>query len=301
MLIGIGSSVFHPESSRVARMASGGRHGLAQSMFQVGGNTGSALGPLLAAALVVALWPAQHRLVRRCWRCSASSILYNVGTWYKHHGLAPHAPPQRAASTICRPRARWWRRWRSCLLLIFSKYFYLASITSYYTFYLIHNFHVSVRDRAGPSVHLPGRGGGGHVGGRAARRPLRAQICDLALDPGRAALHPGAALRRSVLDQHPVGDHRRGAGLGLSRHRGLRAGTAAGPGGHDLRPVLRFFLRHGRHGRRGAGLAGRPDQHHLRLSGLRLPAGDRSSHLISLIPCSATRRLCRKCSSAPCR
>ena len=102
MLIGVGSAVFHPESSRVARMASGGRHGLAQSLFQVGGNTGSALGPLLAAALVVRLWPAQRRLVPARWRCWASLILYNVGTWYKHHGLARMRSNRAHEDMVCR-------------------------------------------------------------------------------------------------------------------------------------------------------------------------------------------------------
>src|SRR3569833_1020174 len=87
MLVGLGSSVFHPESSRVARMASGGRHGLAQSLFQVGGNTGSALGPL-SAAFLVAIW-GQHAVA---WYAAAALlgivVLYNVGGWYKHHGLA---------------------------------------------------------------------------------------------------------------------------------------------------------------------------------------------------------------------
>src|ERR1700753_267426 len=86
-LLGMGSSVFHPEASRVARMASGGRHGLAQSLFQVGGNTGSALGPL-SAAFLVAIW-GQHAVA---WYAACALIgiviLYNVGTWYKNHGLA---------------------------------------------------------------------------------------------------------------------------------------------------------------------------------------------------------------------
>ncbi len=143
MLVGLGSSVFHPESSRVARMASGGRHGLAQSLFQVGGNTGSALGPL-SAAFLVAIW-GQHAVA---WYAAcavlAIVILYNIGTWYKHHGLARirHANKQIAASTL--PRGKVAAAIAILLLLIFSKYFYLASITSYFTFYLIHRFGVSV-------------------------------------------------------------------------------------------------------------------------------------------------------------
>jgi MFS transporter, FSR family, fosmidomycin resistance protein len=146
-LIGTGSSVFHPESSRVARMASGGRHGLAQSVFQVGGNFGTAIGPLLAAFIVLphgqssVLWFSCAALV-------GIFVLFNVGHWYKRHGMArlkpratdagaAHATPTRREVTVA----------ISVLLaLIFSKYFYLASLTSYYTFYLISRFHVSVQD-----------------------------------------------------------------------------------------------------------------------------------------------------------
>jgi FSR family fosmidomycin resistance protein-like MFS transporter len=149
MLIGIGSAVFHPESSRVARMASGGRHGLAQSLFQVGGNTGSALGPLLAAAMVVRY--GQHSIA---WAGALALlgivILYNVGTWYKHHGLA-RMRSSRAHEAHGLPRDKIVTSMVILLLLIFSKYFYLASITSYFTFYLIHTFHVSVQTA---QVHL---------------------------------------------------------------------------------------------------------------------------------------------------
>jgi MFS transporter, FSR family, fosmidomycin resistance protein len=146
-LIGTGSSVFHPESSRVARMASGGRHGLAQSVFQVGGNFGTAVGPLLAAFIVL-----PHGQSSVLWfSCAALLgifVLFNVGHWYKRHGMArlkpratdagaAHATPTRREVTVA----------MSVLLaLIFSKYFYLASLTSYYTFYLISRFHVSVQD-----------------------------------------------------------------------------------------------------------------------------------------------------------
>lgn len=148
MLIGIGSAVFHPEASRVARMASGGRHGLAQSVFQLGGNTGSALGPLLAAALVARYgqgsiaWAGLLALI-------SIIVLYNVGTWYKHHGLARmrhHAHAHHNLSSM-----KVWVSMTILLMLMFSKFFYLASITSYYTFYLIQNFHLSV---ANAQVHL---------------------------------------------------------------------------------------------------------------------------------------------------
>lgn len=143
-LVGMGSSVFHPESSRVARMASGGRHGLAQSVFQVGGNTGAAVGPLLAAFIVL---PNGQRSI--AWFSLAAlvgmAVLANVGAWYRKNGLTEHGhkkaerqhallPPKKVAFAIA-----------ILIALIFSKYFYLVSLSSYYTFYLISKFHVSVR------------------------------------------------------------------------------------------------------------------------------------------------------------
>jgi FSR family fosmidomycin resistance protein-like MFS transporter len=148
-MMGIGSAVFHPESSRVARMASGGRHGLAQSVFQVGGNVGLSFGSLLAAFLIV-----PHGQSSIAW-CSllallAMVILWRIGGWYRaRQSLTPdrgtrgstpqsHAGPRLSASRVA---------WSIAILcaLLFSKYFYLASLTSYYTFYLISKFHVSVR------------------------------------------------------------------------------------------------------------------------------------------------------------
>jgi FSR family fosmidomycin resistance protein-like MFS transporter len=143
-LVGLGSAIFHPESARVARMASGGRFGLAQSLFQVGGNFGQALGPLMAAAIVLNFgqgsiaWFALMALL-------AIIILYQVGVWYKHHGLARikasaklHRPPDLSrlhiAGTIL-----------VLMALIFSKQIYFSGIATYYTFYLIHHFGVSLR------------------------------------------------------------------------------------------------------------------------------------------------------------
>ena len=145
-LLGIGSSVFHPESSRVARMASGGRHGLAQSLFQVGGNAGQALGPL-AAAMVVVRWGQSSLVFFALLALLSCAILWNIATWYKHHGLARlrHSAAQRTPQPPLPPGSV--RRGLSVLLaLVFSKYVYLASLTSYFTFYLIHRFGVSVRD-----------------------------------------------------------------------------------------------------------------------------------------------------------
>jgi FSR family fosmidomycin resistance protein-like MFS transporter len=145
-LIGLGSSVFHPEASKVAFMASGGRRGLAQSIFQVGGNAGSALGPLLAAAIIIpygqsnVVWFSLLALI-------AILLLVSVGKWYSKNlhrikGRAhvediqnrPTLSKQRIAISIV-----------ILLVLIFSKYFYLACISNYYTFYLIDKFRVSIQ------------------------------------------------------------------------------------------------------------------------------------------------------------
>ncbi len=149
-LVGMGSAVFHPESSRVARMASGGQHGLAQSLFQVGGNAGSSMGPLLAAFIVL---PAGQRSI--AWFSAlallAIVILLRVGAWYKRHpSMTATARAARSTQTHLPRRKIAWAM-AVLIALIFSKYFYLASLMSYYTFYLISRFHVSVQSA---QVHL---------------------------------------------------------------------------------------------------------------------------------------------------
>jgi FSR family fosmidomycin resistance protein-like MFS transporter len=145
-LMGVGSAVFHPESSRVARMASGGQHGLAQSLFQVGGNFGSSLGPLLAAYFVV-----PRGLPSLAW-CSlltlaAMVVLFHVGRWYKERRPSGVSRSSIGAASSSSSLSR--TRVRTSLVilgaLIFSKYVYLASLNSYYTFYLISRFHLSVQ------------------------------------------------------------------------------------------------------------------------------------------------------------
>jgi MFS transporter, FSR family, fosmidomycin resistance protein len=143
-LVGSGSAVFHPEASRVARMASGGRHGLAQSLFQVGGNIGSSLGPILAALIVIpkgqgsVAWFSAVALL-------AMSVLFGVGNWYRRERATPlrsnsrhsterhHLPGRKIAWSVA-----------ILLALVFSKSFYTSSLNSYYTFYLISKFHLSL-------------------------------------------------------------------------------------------------------------------------------------------------------------
>jgi MFS transporter, FSR family, fosmidomycin resistance protein len=179
VLVGVGSSVFHPESSRVARMASGGRHGLAQSVFQVGGNAGSALGPLLAAFLVV---PYGQRSIAWCAPLAVIGILvtFRIGRWQRARQTlvaktradvrtdmrAASLPPRQVTAAIAILAA-----------LIFSKYFYLASLTTYLTFYLIAKFQVSVQNA---QLYLflflaavaAGTVLGGPIGDRIGRKPV---------------------------------------------------------------------------------------------------------------------------------
>jgi FSR family fosmidomycin resistance protein-like MFS transporter len=149
-LVGMGSSIFHPESSRVARMASGGRHGLAQSIFQVGGNFGTSLGPLMAAFIVV---PAGQPSI--AWFSIAALIamviLTRVGAWYKQRRLAGKKKSAGTTHTEALPSKRVAFAIAVLITLVFSKFVYMASLSSYYTFYLIDKFHISVQNA---QVHL---------------------------------------------------------------------------------------------------------------------------------------------------
>jgi FSR family fosmidomycin resistance protein-like MFS transporter len=177
-LVGVGSSVFHPESSRVARMASGGRHGFAQSLFQVGGSTGSAIGPLLAAFIVV---PRGQGSV--AWFSAAALLaillLSNVSLWYgKHLSLrGAGARSARGAGYAILSRRRVLFAIGVLVALLFSKNVYTSSLSSYYTFYLIHKFGLSVQNA---QIHLfvflgavaAGTFAGGPIGDRFGRKPV---------------------------------------------------------------------------------------------------------------------------------
>jgi FSR family fosmidomycin resistance protein-like MFS transporter len=152
-MVGIGSAVFHPESSRIARLASGGQHGMAQSLFQVGGNAGSALGPLLAWAFITGqssiAWFSLLALF-------AIVLLTNIGTWFRNHPT--HLPkrrtpdPARVASMESAPRHEVLAPKKVAfalavlVALMFSKFFYLASLMNYYTFYLMGKFHLTLQN-----------------------------------------------------------------------------------------------------------------------------------------------------------
>ncbi|WLG45838.1 MFS transporter [Pseudomonas sp. FP1740] len=174
-LIGIGSSTFHPEASRVARLASGGRFGLAQSTFQVGGNAGSAFGPLLAAAIIIpygqgnVAWFGLFALF-------ALFVLYRISRWYANH-LNLFKLKQGQAATHGLSKGRVISALVVLGLLVFSKYFYMASLTSYFTFYLIEKFDLSV---ASSQLHLflflgavaAGTFFGGPIGDRIGRKAV---------------------------------------------------------------------------------------------------------------------------------
>ncbi|MBS0589577.1 MAG: MFS transporter [Proteobacteria bacterium] len=171
-LIGTGSSIFHPESSRIARLASGGRHGFAQSVFQVGGNLGSALGPLLAAFVIL-----PHGQGALAWVSVLAfvgiALLTRVGFWYATRVKPKAARIAAAASNV--PRQRVLVAIAVLLALIFSKYFYLISLSNYYTFYLMEKFHLDTGDA---QIHLfyflgavaAGTLAGGPIGDRVGRK-----------------------------------------------------------------------------------------------------------------------------------
>lgn len=173
-MIGLGSAVFHPESSRIARLASGGRHGFAQAFFQVGGNVGSAIGPLLAAFLVL---PYGQRSI--AWfsltACIGILFLWNVGNWSKRTGILNPAAGTAVVSRT--PLTRHQIRLALVLLLglLFSKYIYLASFGSYYMFYLMSRFNLPIQSA---QIHLflflgavaAGTIFGGPIGDRFGRR-----------------------------------------------------------------------------------------------------------------------------------
>jgi FSR family fosmidomycin resistance protein-like MFS transporter len=175
--VGLGSAIFHPESSRMARMASGGRHGFAQSLFQVGGNAGTAIGPLLAAGLIVPRGQ-RHILWFSVLAFTGMFILLKVGRWYQAQLVTA---ARHGSGSVGRPStfSRFQVGLALCVLLalMFSKFIYLASMTSYYTFYLMHRFGVSVQQSQIYLFLFLGAGAvgtlaGGPLGDRIGRKPV---------------------------------------------------------------------------------------------------------------------------------
>jgi FSR family fosmidomycin resistance protein-like MFS transporter len=176
-LVGLGSAVFHPESSRMARLASGGRHGFAQSLFQVGGNAGTALGPLLAAGFIVP-HGQRHILWFSALAVIALIILSHVGRWYQERlAEAARGGPSVIGNRETRNRATVALPLCILLFLMFSKFIYLASMTNYYTFYLMHRFGVSVQQSQVYLFLFLGAGAcgtlaGGPIGDRIGRKQV---------------------------------------------------------------------------------------------------------------------------------
>ena len=174
----------------MARLASGGRYGFAQSVFQVGGNAGQAISPLLVALLIIPNGQHYIGLVRARAPWSASSCSTRVGYWYRDH-LAMRRTAKATAPAISPvARNRVIAAVAVLLALTFSKNFYMAAFASYYTFFLIDRFAVSVGSAADPPVPVPGCGRRRHVDRRPDRRPDRPQADLVDLDPGRAAAAP---------------------------------------------------------------------------------------------------------------
>ena len=275
--IGIGSAIFHPEASRVARIASGGRYGMAQSLFQVGGNIGSSIGPLLAAWIILphgqssVLWFGAIAL-------AAIGVLSGVGRWYSHH-LRPKSTA-RAMPAIGHTLSS---RMVSLSLLIllalmFSKFVYTSAFSSFYTFYLIDHFQVPVKDA---QIYLfvylgafaVGTFAGGPIGDRIGRKAV-IWFSILGALPFTLAL-PFANLFWTVVLTVPIGLILASAFSAMVVYAqellpgrvgmisGLFFGTAFGIAGLE---------------RRSARLSGRPHQHHLCLPALLGAAGHRPSH-----------------------
>lgn len=248
-VVGIGSATFHPEASRVARMASGGRFGTAQSTFQVGGNTGSAIGPLLAAAIVIPY--GQHAIA---WFMLAAAlaifVLSRLTAWTIRHGQAKLKSLARN-QVVGLNRAQVIQAIVVIAILMFAKFVYIAAFTNYFTFYLIERFSMSVQES---QIYLfiflaavaAGTFAGGPVGDRIGRSHLD-------FVPGCRAVRTGAALCRPYADCG-IGHHDRPGHVVCVRGTGrICARGGAGTRGDGVWRDVRLDVRHRRHRRRRAG------------------------------------------------
>ena len=271
-ILGVGSAVFHPESSRVARMASGGQHGTAQALFQVGGNAGLAFGPLLVALIVMPRGQASI-----AWFGLAALVgivlLVGVGGWAKRQAAkirksrASHGEHHAAL-----PTKRVVLSIGVLMALLFSKYFYLASLTSYYTFYLISKFHLSVRtSQIYLFVFLGAVAMGTIIGGPIGDRIGRKYViwCSILGVLPFTLILPYANLFWTGILSVVIG---LGAGVGFFGDCGVRAGTGAGAGGNDFGALLRIRFRSGGAGRGHAGRTGGRYEHQPCVSRVLVPA-----------------------------
>ena len=278
-LVGLGSAVFHPESARIARLASGGRYGFAQSVFQLGGSFGTSMGPVLAALIVVPF--GQPSIA---WFSSiaflAIVILWRIGVWYK-----PQIAAKKFAAPKPHPDAPGSRNLKMSLLvlvaLLFSKQLYVSSLSSYYIFYLIEKFGVSTQAaQLYLFIFLAANAVGAFFGGPLGDRFGRKYIIWLSILgalPFTLALPYaglfGSAVLTIFIGLHPVvGD--------VIDHR-VRAGINATPVRTDFRRVLWRGLRHRRPRRRHARPGRRSHRHRVRLSDLLVPSRDRPARGVS--------------------
>lgn len=250
---------FRPPSgiSRVARMAAGRGRGMAQSVFQVGGNTGRALAPLLVGFVLLPL--GQRGFL---WFTVAAvlgiAVQTVVGRWYKRQ-LAAAAPAKKAVAAVLdspsRPtHSRLFVAGTMTLLiaLLFSKFVYIAGMTDFYAFHFMERYHLPL-DRANLPLRAAVRRHGRHAARRTARRPLRPQNDDLDFRRGDGAVFAAAAACRPGGRAPPLLRDRHDSHIRLLRHHRLRAGAAAASRRHGIRPLLRPFVRHGRPRLRAAG------------------------------------------------
>ena len=262
----------------MARMASGGQHGLAQSLFQVGGNAGQSIGPLLAAFIVI---PGGQRSVAWFTLVAITGIVlqFRIGAWYKARLVnRGHAHDHHAAAHSGLSTAKIRVSIAVLLALMFSKFFYLASIGSYYTFYLIDKFHLTVRNaQYCLFVFLASVAAGTIIGGPIGDRIGRKLViwCSILGVLPFSLLLPHASL---ALDSCTQRSDRRDSRVGFSGHHRLCAGTAARARGARLGAVFRICIWYGRHWCGGPGAVGGPNQHRFRVSGVRFPARYRTAH-----------------------
>jgi len=274
-LLGVGSSIFHPETSRLARLASGGSHGLAQSVFQVGGNFGSSLGPLLMIFLVL---PNGQQSLAWFSLVAILGIVMQTGLahWYKQHGHAIHKR-QIAVKMGTHSRKKVLGAIAVLVVLMFSKFFYQVSLTSYYVFYLMQHFHLPQKQSQLDlflflAALAVGTVAGGPLGDRIGRKKVIWLSILGVLPMTRAAVCLAAGDRRIERFDRT---HSRLRVLG---DPGLRSGAGAASSRHDLGAVLRTCIRNGRLGGRCPWHTCRPHQHRLCLQGVRVPACSGALH-----------------------
>ena len=284
-LTGIGSSVFHPEASRLTSLASGGHRGLAQSLFQVGGNLGYALGPLLVAVLV-APYGRAHFTWFAVFALVAVAVMVPISRWYKRSFLDAPATDEAEAVQVGMPLSLRRTVWAIAVLLvlIFSKYMYMAALTNYYTFYLIHKFGVTIgQSQILLFVFLAATAFGTMLGGPAGDRFGRKYVIwasILGTAPFSLAMPHVDSLVATVVLSFCAGLMLSSAFPAILCHSGLRSGIAALPAGTGFRPVLRFRFRRGRNRGGGSRRSGRQSRNRFHLQPVRLYAADRAGGVV---------------------